>query len=108
VSVHCSDVCCAVDGQQPASGLAIAQFSRHALCNLIALACRITFVLVHFSLRYKDDEIRSYFQSAGSDGTRPKNVVLWLDSGIDVPPLSGIPEEDVTVTRVEGGGKQNL
>ena len=44
-----------------------------------------TFVLVHFSLRYKDREIREYFQTAGSDGRRPGNVVLWLDSGIDVP-----------------------
>ena len=47
--------------------------------------CRILFVLVHFSLRYTDSQIREYFQTAGSDGQRPPNVVLWLDSGIDDP-----------------------
>lgn len=36
----------------------------------------ITFVLVHFSERYTDAQIRSYFASG------PPNVVLWLDSGI--------------------------
>jgi len=36
----------------------------------------ITFILVHFSERYKDAQIRSYF-AAG-----PANVVLWLDSGV--------------------------
>lgn len=37
------------------------------------------FVLVHFSERYRDDQIREYFRSSG---TLVRNVVLWLDSGI--------------------------
>mmetsp|Transcript_72427 Transcript_72427/g.223803 ORF Transcript_72427/g.223803 Transcript_72427/m.223803 type:complete len:465 (-) Transcript_72427:116-1510(-) len=45
---------------------------------------RTTFVLVHFSERYSDSDIRRHFlDGAGSDaGSTPKNVVLWLDSGV--------------------------
>jgi ribonuclease Z len=34
----------------------------------------VTFVLMHFSLRYKDDDIRDFFR-----GKLPQNVVCWLD-----------------------------
>lgn len=37
-----------------------------------------TFVLVHFSERYTDDQIREYFWKK----EMPRNIVLWLDSGV--------------------------
>ena len=47
-----------------------------------------TFVLVHFSLRYKEHQIREYFETAGSDGRRPQNVVVGRDGGVDDPATS--------------------
>lgn len=42
-----------------------------------------TFVLVHFSERYKDADVRDHFAAKGGAGEgTPRNVVLWLDSGI--------------------------
>jgi hypothetical protein len=52
------------------------------------------FILMHFSLRYSDDEIREFFRersglgaalttSEVSDAGRKPHVVLWLDSGIE-------------------------
>ena len=35
-----------------------------------------TFVLIHFSLRYKDAEIETFFNSL-PDG-KPKNVIPWI------------------------------
>eukprot|EP01102_Stenamoeba_stenopodia_P020396 TRINITY_DN7908_c2_g1_i1.p1 TRINITY_DN7908_c2_g1~~TRINITY_DN7908_c2_g1_i1.p1 ORF type:complete len:455 (-),score=116.27 TRINITY_DN7908_c2_g1_i1:238-1509(-) len=59
----------------------------------------ITWVLFHFSQRYKDDHIRSFFQTASSQKSRPHNVVLWLDSGIDDPKLtSNLPTTTTTTT----------
>jgi len=44
---------------------------------------RITFVLVHFSERYSDVEVREHFLAgAGCEDGPPRNVVLWLDSGV--------------------------
>jgi len=43
---------------------------------------QVKFVLIHFSERYQDNQLREYFATAGSDGCQPRNVVLWLDSGI--------------------------
>ena len=63
----------------------------------------ITFVLVHFSLRYKDAEIREYFTTAGSDGRRPPNVVLWLDTGIDDPKLKLSAVEAEVAASTDGG-----
>eukprot|EP01116_Phalansterium_solitarium_P013901 TRINITY_DN31354_c0_g1_i1.p1 TRINITY_DN31354_c0_g1~~TRINITY_DN31354_c0_g1_i1.p1 ORF type:complete len:350 (+),score=66.87 TRINITY_DN31354_c0_g1_i1:53-1102(+) len=40
------------------------------------------FILFHFSQRYTEDEIRAFFCTASSTGSAPRNVVLWLDSGI--------------------------
>eukprot|EP00928_Gymnodinium_smaydae_P025318 TRINITY_DN20208_c0_g3_i2.p1 TRINITY_DN20208_c0_g3~~TRINITY_DN20208_c0_g3_i2.p1 ORF type:complete len:328 (-),score=59.62 TRINITY_DN20208_c0_g3_i2:89-1072(-) len=40
------------------------------------------FVLVHFSRRYKDGDIKSYFAKERTEGPEFRNVVLWLDSGI--------------------------
>merc|ERR1711966_461826 len=31
---------------------------------------------------YSDSQLREYFATAASDGGCPRNVVLWLDSGI--------------------------
>jgi hypothetical protein len=45
----------------------------------------ICWILFHFSSRYSDEEIRQFFQTASSEGTRPPNVVAWLDSGVDYP-----------------------
>jgi len=45
----------------------------------------IVFILFHFSQRYTDQEIRVFFKTAARDGkTRPSNVVLWLDTGLDL------------------------
>jgi len=43
-----------------------------------------TFVLVHFSERYADGEIREHFLAGhgAGEGCTPRNVVLWLDSGV--------------------------
>jgi len=45
---------------------------------------RTTFVLVHFSERYSDRQIREHFLAQpGADAeSTPNNVVLWLDSGV--------------------------
>jgi ribonuclease Z len=37
-----------------------------------------TFVLIHFSQRYSDEEVREFFKPM-----RPPNVSLWLDSGLE-------------------------
>eukprot|EP00440_Ansanella_granifera_P045035 gb/GFBE01048804.1/.p1 GENE.gb/GFBE01048804.1/~~gb/GFBE01048804.1/.p1 ORF type:complete len:155 (+),score=26.03 gb/GFBE01048804.1/:1-465(+) len=42
----------------------------------------IEFILVHFSERYSDDEIRLFFQTASSAGGCVANVLLWLDEGL--------------------------
>lgn len=42
----------------------------------------IEFILVHFSKRYSDQEVRAYFETASSSGSRPPNVLLWLDEGL--------------------------
>lgn len=39
----------------------------------------VTFVLCHWSKRYSDEDVRSYFAEKERDLS---NVVLWLDSGI--------------------------
>lgn len=51
-----------------------------------------TWILFHFSLRYKDSDVRRFFvsgeaglefsQEAPSPGVKP-DVVLWLDSGVE-------------------------
>ncbi|CAD7959910.1 unnamed protein product [Amoebophrya sp. A25] len=41
-----------------------------------------TFVLVHFSRRYKDEQIKEYFVKEQMKWNYFTNVVLWLDSGI--------------------------
>mmetsp|Transcript_77440 Transcript_77440/g.173325 ORF Transcript_77440/g.173325 Transcript_77440/m.173325 type:complete len:477 (-) Transcript_77440:197-1627(-) len=46
-----------------------------------------TFVLVHFSERYTDGDIREHFLA---DSSTPRNIVLWLDSNvIDFAAMSG-------------------
>jgi len=42
----------------------------------------IDFILVHFSERYTDAELRCFFTTASSSGTFPPNVLLWLDEGL--------------------------
>lgn len=42
----------------------------------------IEFILVHFSKRYSDEEVRTYFETASNSGSRPPNVLLWLDDGL--------------------------
>ena len=36
-----------------------------------------TFVLIHFSLRYSDGDVRAFFRDM--EGGCPGNVVVWLD-----------------------------
>jgi len=53
-------------------------------------SCRRTWVLVHFSLKYSDDSIRSFFMDAAQCGLEFQiagkefvpDVVLWLDTGV--------------------------
>ena len=40
----------------------------------------ITFILCHFSHRYREEEIISFFETASSSGTKLANVVVWADS----------------------------
>jgi ribonuclease Z len=35
-----------------------------------------TFVLIHFSLRYSEQEVQKFFDSMGEK--KPKNIELWL------------------------------
>merc|ERR1711972_256391 len=42
----------------------------------------IEFILVHFSERYTDDELRRFFATASSRGGPLANVLLWLDEGL--------------------------
>ena len=51
----------------------------------------VTFVLIHFSLRYSDSEIRDFFcdvekaqlgSSVSEEGSGPPHLVLWLDTGV--------------------------
>jgi hypothetical protein len=46
----------------------------------------IEFILVHFSLRYSDEELRRFFSTASSNGTYVPNVLLWLDEGLSRSP----------------------
>ncbi|EGS20830.1 uncharacterized protein CTHT_0026680 [Thermochaetoides thermophila DSM 1495] len=47
-----------------------------------------TFILMHFSLRYTDEEIRTFFKELGDKV--PSNVVVWIDGeGDDEPGLNG-------------------
>ena len=51
-----------------------------------------TWVLIHFSLHYSDEEIFGFFrdplhsgivlESTDLEGVRPPDLVLWLDSGV--------------------------
>jgi len=41
-----------------------------------------TFLLAHFSKRYRDEDIRAYFAQEKAERGGPTNVVLWLDSGV--------------------------
>ena len=51
---------------------------------------QITFILIHFSLRYSDDEVVDFFRTSSGacmreirdDSNEVPKVVLWLDSGI--------------------------
>jgi len=45
------------------------------------------FVLIHFSLRYSDQEILSFFRREQEENPRPDNVLLW------VHPASHLPEQ---------------
>lgn len=63
-----------------------------------------TWVLFHFSLRYSDDELRTFFRTASSDGSRPRNVILWLDSGIDLPDT--VAAESTSAPRDESATEQ--
>ncbi|KXX78956.1 Ribonuclease Z, chloroplastic [Madurella mycetomatis] len=40
---------------------------------------RTVFVLMHFSLRYSDEEVRRFFEEMGDEA--PGNVVIWVDGG---------------------------
>lgn len=42
----------------------------------------IQFVLVHFSERYTDGELRIFFATASSTGGSLSNILLWLDEGL--------------------------
>lgn len=42
----------------------------------------VEFVLVHFSKRYTDRQIRAFFATASSSGGPVPNVLLWLDEGL--------------------------
>jgi ribonuclease Z len=59
-----------------------AQKTKHTIWSEVATIVRrwpaTTFVLTHFSLRYKDEEIRSFFQRMPD---APPNIVIWCDGG---------------------------
>jgi len=42
----------------------------------------IEFILVHFSERYTDEELRVFFATASSSNESLPNVLLWLDEGL--------------------------
>lgn len=42
----------------------------------------IEFILVHFSERYSDEELRVFFATASSSNCSLPNVLLWLDEGL--------------------------
>ena len=58
------------------------------------MAGQTTWVLIHFSLRYPDEEVCAFFRDTersgvileegegGEDRTRPPDLVLWLDTGV--------------------------
>ena len=58
------------------------------------MARQTTWVLIHFSLRYPDEEVCAFFRDTersgvileegegGEDRTRPPDLVLWLDTGV--------------------------
>ena len=42
----------------------------------------IEFILVHFSERYTDEELRVFFSTASSSNGSLPNILLWLDEGL--------------------------
>jgi hypothetical protein len=54
------------------------------------------FVLFHFSLRYTDQFIVDFFNTASSANTRPPNVLLWLDSELSLPVMQGASNPSTT------------
>ena len=81
----------------------------------------VTWVLVHFSLRYSDDGIGAFFSDGGEGGLvysrsaeageaceepRPPDIVLWLDTGVrelwvDEVRLVGTAEKEGAVPSCE-------
>lgn len=64
-------------------------FVRHSITEAMAKGTNPnTWVLIHFSLRYREPDILEFFENMKSLGERlppqerPPNLVLWLDSGI--------------------------
>lgn len=49
---------------------------------IVEAHAEIEFILVHFSERYSDKELRDHFAEASSCGGPLGNVLLWLDEGL--------------------------
>jgi len=43
---------------------------------------KVTFILIHFSKKYRDKEIIDFFENQECGGKPPHNIALWLDSGV--------------------------
>jgi ribonuclease Z len=60
---------------------ALAEDARHThwseLEGYVLAHPAVSFVLIHFSLRYRDEEIEAFFDAL--PGGRPPNLILWLD-----------------------------
>ena len=59
------------------------------ISSRLAANAKHTWILIHFSLRYTDQQVSEFFSDGercgarfAKEGAGPPDVVLWLDSGV--------------------------
>lgn len=83
VVVECSFVAVGMDeAQAEAEAMARGHVAWPHLRPIVEAHPEIEFILVHFSERYTDQELRDHFACASSQGGPLFNVLLWLDEGL--------------------------
>jgi len=83
VVVECSFIACDMheaEAEKHAVGRGHIAWSQ--LRPIVESHPEIDFILIHFSERYSDSDLRTFFTSASSSGCREPNVLVWLDEGL--------------------------
>lgn len=83
IIVECSFVAIGMDeATAEAHAIARGHVAWSQLRPIVENHSEIEFILVHFSERYTDEELREFFRTASSSGGCLSNVLLWLDEGL--------------------------